>query len=116
MIEIKVGDYVETREGTRGTVAYVSSIMERHIYFKMDSHFQTEWRYTEKELEDAINCGEFKRIGINDFTGKIKPLTNEIINVKNGLGITIMRQRNISSHEDVVDKINEIIDYINKEK
>lgn len=123
MIDIKVGDYVETVDGTVGSITYISSILEKYIYLKMNCHFQTEWRYTEKNLEDAIKNGEFKRIGLHDFTKKdeIEPLTitKEYYDAYSLDGAEILKDALVCEHypsnEDVMNKINEIIEYINKE-
>ena len=117
MIEIKVGDYVETIDGYVGKIAYISNTYPSYIYIKMVNCYQTEWRFTTDELEEDIIENKFKCIGEHDFTikvNKIEPLNDmEFIYGNNGLLDCNMNKQNIS---DMWNKINEIIDYINKEE
>ena len=118
MIEIKVGDYVECLDGEIGYVVKVDCVKENEAKFEV--------KLLNFENNVLVNCNDwfiktyFKRIGSHDFTAKVKenkiePLINKVDKIKNGLGITLMNYRTIASHEEVVDKINEIIEYINKE-
>lgn len=101
MINYNVGDCIITEYDYMGEIVYISSVFPCNVYLKIEKHYQSEWCYTKEEFDKAIENGEFKRIGSHDFTvkeNKIEPLKYGYLN-----------------HNEVLDKINEIISYINKE-
>ncbi len=112
MIEIKVGDYVET---DKGEIGYIISI-ENDLSFTWKPTNSEYNRYSGNQRFFKVN---FKRIGINDFTdkdNKIEPIKydgetmytdNSTFNMPRNIGKTIIT---------LMDKINEIIEYINKEE
>ena len=119
MIKVNIGDFVETIDGKVGYVINVE-LGDRFnvIDVKIDMDICCWYIFNDKEYDLSEH---FKRIGSHDFTAKVKenkiePLINKVDKIKNGLGITLMNYRTIASHEEVVDKINEIIAYINKEE
>lgn len=126
MIEVKLGDYIETIDGVKGTIEYISKVTPCNIYLEMDNCYQSEWCYTREEFDKAIEDGVFKRIGSHDFTvkeNKIEPFLikqDDNINYKSSKsGIHWNINRKIDYTYDFLlsmgDKINEIIEYINKE-
>lgn len=136
MININIGDFVETVDGR---VGYVASIV--------DNKFSVEWREWTNQLErktlwtiteETVLKHHFKRIGSHDFTvkeNKIEPLKIEpkyeekecmIAHIKstdypNVVPKFIKSTEKIIcgikeiSNVDLYNKLNEIIEYINKE-
>lgn len=138
MIEIKVGDYVETLDGM---VGYVIGVMINTCSNLKTIAVQLQNgntnHYNQVLNEEYEYEKHFKRIGEHDFLqerldsyydkiklycdlmdkikdkNKIEPLRNmEFVGYNNKLFDCSMNQENVL---DMWEKINEIIDYINKE-
>lgn len=124
MLDIKVGDYIEAKDGKHG---YVTSLMNE-IYGGFTWFCVTNYEEYVSVSSTDINK-HFNRIGKYDFTkkDKIKPLEychtekkrvdkielkfDGIATVYNDESCDIV----ISTNKiEIIDKINEIIDYINK--
>ena len=117
MIEIKVGDYVETN---KGEICYIVSL-DRNSSFTWKPTNSEYNRYSGNQQFLKVN---FKRIGISDFTAKknkIKPL-EEIVESENVMDsitrrvLTTFELKRLPNNKELMDKINEIIEYINKEE
>ena len=120
MIEIKVGDYVECLDGEIGYVVKVDCVKENEAKFEV--------KLLNFENNVLVNCNDwfiktyFKRIGAHDFTvkeNKIEPLET-IMEKHDGYSVNGMLKDAIISKRlpntfEMIDKINEIIAYINKE-
>jgi hypothetical protein len=118
MIEIKVGDYVEMADGRTGYVTHAP------FNFCNNSCIMVNLNGTEGYIFniDGTDIKEvFQRIGVNDFTNKIEPL-EEIVEVENVMGsitrkvLTTFELKRLPNSKELMDKINEIIEYINKEE
>jgi len=116
MIDINVGDFVETIDGK---VGYVFELNKNDKYgcicvqlYNGDTYY---YNYLLDEEYDYKK--QFKRIGSHDFTvkeNKIEPLPNmDFICGNNKILDCNMNKHNVF---EMYDKINEIIAYINKEK
>ena len=122
MIDYNVGDCIITEYDYMGEIVYISSVFPCNVYLKIEKHYQSEWCYTKEEFDKAIENGEFKRIGAHDFTvkeNKIEPLET-IMEKHDGYSVNGMLKDAIISKRlpntfEMIDKINEIIAYINKE-
>ena len=119
MIDYNVGDCIITEYDYMGEIVYISSVFPCNVYLKIEKHYQSEWCYTKEEFDKAIENGEFKRIGSHDFTvkeNKIEPLSSKLdesslkfrVNGSSG-------SMNPPDNWELTKKINEIIEYINKE-
>ena len=124
--DIKVGDYVEMKDGW---VGYVYRIVDNYIYFT-NSNKDESFAFEDTPSSNHILREVFKRIGNYDFIEKkceIKPLEYGHTEKKmvdkvttscngtcewkhNGLCDVFVK----TSDMEIIDKINEIIDYINK--
>jgi len=104
MLDIKVGDFVKNN---RNEVGYITVVYP-------DTNTFCHWQTTEGiNMRIGWGCAleeYFERIGKYDFTkkNKIEPLTKHIIG-----DITLLPTETPMGF--VIDKINEIINFINKE-
>lgn len=113
--EIKIGDYIETKDGVKGNILFKSSCYPCNIYLYMEDCFQKEWCYTREQFMDCVSNGRFVRIGnfvSLEHENKIKPIINK--EFRSGIENKVLIRFPIST-EEIVCKINEIIDVINKE-
>ncbi len=130
-LDIKAGDYVETKDGLKGYVyskypiiggncemgCYFYDIMVNDLYYG---------KFAEKEMEQ-----NFVRIGKYDFTKKDKIEPLEYNHMEKRKNVRLVHSLNgtcewecdepcdifvKTSNEKIINKINEIIDYINKEE
>ncbi|MDD2496191.1 MAG: hypothetical protein PHE29_13495 [Tissierellia bacterium] len=119
-LDIKEGDYVETKDGLKGYVyskypiiggncemgCYFYDIMVNDLYYG---------KFAEKEMEQ-----NFARIGKYDFTKKDKieplPYTQSFIEEIRSNNIIISKYscEKQTDNKMIIDKINEIIDKVNK--
>jgi len=115
--EFKVGDYVET---CFGEVGYIYMICGNNAYFK-DKNEEIPHIFFMDAKKDYYILN-FNRIGKYDFTKKEKIKSLEIIKEKydqyyNGVFIKHLPDSNrLPNNKELMDKINEIIEYINKEE
>lgn len=115
--EFHVGDFVETKDGN---VGYISGIDERNTKNNYYS-FEIKWNEIKKHYGEFHGNSEllskyFNRIGQYDFTkpqkqNKIEPL--HLCNPADFNDIFMATNRNI---ENIGNKLNEIIDYINSKE
>lgn len=108
----KIGDYVET---LNGTVGYIFSINTNRIEVCFSENKHDKWNYTNDYdcLKDS-----FKQIGTYKFNEKISELEN--FNDSFELSKMVCKNGNDEDYESIdlkviISKINEIIDYLNKE-
>ena len=109
--DIRVEDYIETKNGEKG---YVYSFVYKDEYYQIDA----KYRGYKKRYFGKLNVlySTFNRIGKYDFTkpqkqNKIEPL--HLCNPADFNDIFMATNRNI---ENIGNKLNEIIDYINSKE
>jgi hypothetical protein len=61
--KLKVGMKVETIDGLKGEIVYMSHIVPCNIYLKMPTAYQNEWCYTKHEFIKEWDNGHFKQVG-----------------------------------------------------
>ena len=119
--EFHVGDYVETRDGK---VGYIYYFRPNVLVFKTQDGGQYE---ISTDVLDWSGHPEnvFKRIGAYDFTKKEKKKIEQLdkdlpVEMKVGDKVAIMKQyfdgnyNTIIYSTKMIDKINEIVDAVNK--
>lgn len=116
--EFHVGDYVETKTGTIG---YVSKVPEKGCSFwtatKLSDCDIDDNRYTVDAPYRIFSFGHFSRIGQYNFTkkdngkdeGKIKPLVKSWI-----LEGACSNGEYYFDSREVIKKINELVDAVNR--
>ncbi len=112
--EFHVGDYVETRAGYIGYIESLHSVLYGDIGLYV--------RFTDGdchcfEVTDKTVASNFLRIGAYDFTKKEKKKIEMISECNRSIFANIIKPENHIARtvsNEIVDKINELVDAVNK--
>ena len=128
-MEARIGDYVELKDGTTGELVYIEK-SESNFY-----NIRVQLKYSFLSITLAKNQFKdyFNRVGSNDFTKKDKidklkldfkkvtePSTVTTVEKNGNVTVEFNKMTDVyhkipPTNEQLMDKINEIIEYINKE-
>lgn len=98
--EFHVGDYVKTRAGYIGYIDSISDLENDNIAVRVCYNDEDSTNFRVNDLNITNN---FLRIGVYDFTKKEKKKIDNLVKPQWTVSVT-----------DFIDKINEIVDAVNK--